>query len=175
VICSDLNPKAKKFGTEIYGLQYRDLEDVAPASVDVVRLSHVLEHIREPRSLLACVRRALKPGGVSVVLVPNYEPLSCLVRNLLLRCWPGQHDFRGEVYSPQHVLGFNLHSLERTFTVAGFRPVKVQSVSRGNRTYYRWKADGVPALTSRHIAYELLNNLGNLFGRGSWVVGYFQA
>lgn len=175
VVCSDFNPRAAKFGTEIYGLQYRNLEDLAPASVDVVRLSHVLEHIPEPRPFLACVHRILQPGGICVVLVPNYEPLSCLMRNLVLRCWPGQYDFRGDIYSPQHLLGFNLHSLERAFTIAGFRRVKVQSVSRGNRTYYRWKADGVPALTPRHIAYELLNNVGNLFGRGSWVVGYFRA
>jgi SAM-dependent methyltransferase len=175
VICSDLNSRAMAFGVEIYGLQYRSLQDLPSESADVVRLSHVLEHIREPRAVLRCIHRILRPGGICVVLVPNYEPLSCLLRNSVLRCWPGQHDFRGDIYSPQHVLGFNSRSLERAFTIAGFESVKIQSVSRGNRTYYRWRADGVSALTPRHTAYELINRVGNLFGRGSWVVGYFRA
>jgi SAM-dependent methyltransferase len=175
VICSDLNSRAMAFGAEIYGLQYRNLQDVASESADVVRLSHVLEHIREPRPFLRYIQRILRPGGICVVLVPNYEPLSCLLRNSVLRCLPGQHDFRGDIYSPQHVLGFNSRSLERAFTIAGFESVKIQSVSRGNRTYYRWRADGVSILTPRHTAYELINRVGNPFGRGSWVVGYFRA
>jgi len=173
VICTDLNDRAKKFGTEIYGLHYGNLEDVPPASLDVVRLSHVLEHVSQPQTLLASVRRVLKPNGICVVLVPNYEPLSCVLKNFVLRCIPGQHDFRGHIYAPQHVLGFNPSSLQRTFTLAGFRPVRIQSVSQGSRAYYRWKSDGV-RLTLRQITYELLNNLGNAFGLGSWVVGYFQ-
>jgi SAM-dependent methyltransferase len=173
VICTDLNDRAKKFGTEIYGLHYRNLEDVPPASLDVVRLSHVLEHVSQPQTFLASVRRVLKPNGICVVLVPNYEPLSCVLKNFVFRRIPGQHDFRGHIYAPQHVLGFKPISLQRTFTLAGFRPVRIQSVSQGSRAYYRWKSDGV-RLTLRQITYELLNNLGNAFGLGSWVVGYFQ-
>jgi len=45
-------------------------------SVDVVWMSHVLEHARdwmEARAMAESVRHALRPGGVLVVIVPDYK------------------------------------------------------------------------------------------------------
>jgi SAM-dependent methyltransferase len=172
-ICAEINPRAKKFGAEIYGLQYRDLDSIPQASMDVVRLSHVLEHISQPRAFLARLRDCLRPEGICVVLVPHYEPLNCVIKNLVLKCVPGKHDFRGHVYSPQHVLGFTRASLARVFQLAGFIPVEVRSVSRGDRTYYPWISDDA-RLSAKEVVFELINRVGNVLGRGSWLVGYFR-
>jgi SAM-dependent methyltransferase len=171
-ICAEINPRAKKFGTEIYGLEYQDLDSIPQASMDVVRLSHVLEHVTEPLGFLARVRECLRPGGICVVLVPHYEPLNCVIKNLILKCLLGKHDFRGHIYSPQHVLGFTCVSLSGLFQHSGFVRFDVRSVSRGNRTYYPWVSDDV-RLSAKEVVFELVNRVGNIFGRGSWLIGYF--
>ena len=38
---------------------------------DVVTLFHVLEHVPDPRRTLVACRRALRPGGIVVIAVPN--------------------------------------------------------------------------------------------------------
>jgi len=173
VTCIDLNPRARRFGSEIYGLNYQDFETVPGNSLDVVRLSHVLEHVASPNPFLALVRARLRDRGICAVMVPHYEPLSCAIRNLIFKALPGKHDFRGHIYSPQHVLGFTRSSLTALLRRAGFAPLHVQCVSRGNHTYYPWISDDV-RLPARVVAYELVNKLGDIWGRGSWVVGYYR-
>ena len=48
-----------------------DAADVAPASQDLVTMFHALEHVPDPRSVLATARGWLKRGGHLVVEVPN--------------------------------------------------------------------------------------------------------
>ena len=43
------------------------------ASFDLVTLFHVMEHVTNPRSVLAEVSRILKPGGALVLQVPNID------------------------------------------------------------------------------------------------------
>jgi SAM-dependent methyltransferase len=45
--------------------------DTVPGPADAVILDNVLEHVEEPKLLLAEAARALRPGGVLVVIVPN--------------------------------------------------------------------------------------------------------
>jgi SAM-dependent methyltransferase len=51
-------------------------EDFAPGPVyDAVLALHVMEHVDDPRALMARVRGWLRPGGTLVVVVPNRESL----------------------------------------------------------------------------------------------------
>lgn len=51
-------------------VEFCDLEE---NSYDLVMLSAVLEHLREPRRALENVWRALRPGGRIIVNVPNFD------------------------------------------------------------------------------------------------------
>ena len=42
-----------------------------PAWADVVTALNTLEHVNEPRRLLACIKQMLRPGGRLVIDVPN--------------------------------------------------------------------------------------------------------
>jgi SAM-dependent methyltransferase len=44
-----------------------------PASFNIISLWHVLEHLPSPESSLGKYRELLKPGGILVIAVPNFE------------------------------------------------------------------------------------------------------
>ncbi|MEW6073219.1 MAG: class I SAM-dependent methyltransferase [Planctomycetota bacterium] len=85
---------------------------------DAVHLSEVLEHVPDPRSILALCRDLTRPGGLVCASVPNdYNPF--------------QHALRTSggygpwwVAPPHHLNYFEFASLERLFARAGLEPVR---------------------------------------------------
>lgn len=62
----------EKLGLDVQGKVLEEC-DFAPGSFDLIRLSHVLEHMRDPVTSLDRLRGWLRPGGVIYVEVPNIE------------------------------------------------------------------------------------------------------
>jgi SAM-dependent methyltransferase len=78
-----------------------ELADLPPASVDLVTMWEVLEHLADPGLVLAEARRLLAPGGALLILVPN---AGSLVTRLLHE---KSHTFGGH----SHLNHFNVKSL----------------------------------------------------------------
>jgi len=91
----DLNPSAIEYGRS-RGLDLRaiDLETAgfAAGSFDAVSLFDVLEHLIDPvRTLRACVR-LLRPRGIVLLYVPNYDSASRLLMGKDAHfIWPTHH------------------------------------------------------------------------------------
>ncbi len=65
--------------------RWADLDEPLPfdeASFDVVVAGELLEHLRDPRALVAEARRVLRPGGTFVASVPNAYRLKNRLRFL---------------------------------------------------------------------------------------------
>jgi len=101
-----------------------DLEQYAATSEEkfgLVNLQNVLEHLRDPISLLLNVRRLMTPSSVLRVKVPNdYSAF--------------QHYLVSEGYSqptwvstPDHINYFNHGSLKSTFEKLGFKILSIQA------------------------------------------------
>lgn len=174
-----------EFARRQYGLDYHSsLDELGANSFDVVRISHVLEHIPEPLGFLVALKRVLKPGGVLAIIVPNREPLTCLVKNKLKGALSKKPALSGAIYPDMHVLGLSRTSLRNLLRRVGYQAEQVQSVSMGNPTFYPTFYDGLlrverlgeisPGRLLRFYLPQLLDNIGNRFGRGTWVVGYFR-
>jgi len=58
---------------------------VAGNAYDLIMLSHVIEHIYDPRAFVHEIIKVLKPGGVLIVLTPNNESLVARVTG---KAWP---------------------------------------------------------------------------------------
>jgi len=73
----------ERFDIEIHE---RDLQDMklAPLSIDVVLVLHVLQHMLDPLGFLGECRRVLRSGGVVVGTVPNFD---AYLREKLGRRW----------------------------------------------------------------------------------------
>ena len=67
------NIKARKICLERNIAVQSTESELAPASFDTISLWHVLEHLPHPESSLATYRALLKPSGILVVAVPNFE------------------------------------------------------------------------------------------------------
>jgi len=79
---------------------------------DAVTLWHVLEHVADPRGVLAEVHRVLQPGGVLLVSVPNFGG------------WEAQlcRDKWFHLDVPRHRTHFTRVSLGQALAAAGFEP-----------------------------------------------------
>lgn len=91
--------------------------DLAPASFDVVVMSHSLEHLDDPLTALTEVARVLRPGGTLHLAVPNGAA-------------PGleqQKEEWGALCYPVHFWYFDPHTLSSLLARAGFAVVWTSS------------------------------------------------
>jgi len=88
---------------------------------DAVDLSHVIEHVRDPRGLLREVRRILKPGGVVALSTPNVASLAALV---LGGRWH-------QICPSHHVPLFAPRTLRALVRACGFQILEAETVAVG--------------------------------------------
>jgi len=107
--------EAVRSGTGIEILTGSVLEVDLPIDVDVCTLWASLEHLEDPVEGLRRIRRALKPGGLVVVLVPNYASWEA---RTLGAGW-------GHLDIPRHLHHFEASTLDAVFRGAGFETMAV--------------------------------------------------
>jgi 2-polyprenyl-3-methyl-5-hydroxy-6-metoxy-1,4-benzoquinol methylase len=81
---------------------------------DFILMLNLIEHVSDPRAMLAKVRRLLKPGGQLFIKTPNYNSLDA--RLFRHRSWAGFH-------TPRHFVLFQRRSLEGLARECGLEPV----------------------------------------------------
>lgn len=84
---------------------------LVPASLDVVTMWNVLEHVMSPTAALEKTWQVLRPGGHLIIAIPNPESLS---RRLFGRYWVGWD-------LPRHLYAYPRRVIERMFAERGFR------------------------------------------------------
>ncbi|MEK6757842.1 MAG: class I SAM-dependent methyltransferase, partial [Nanoarchaeota archaeon] len=85
-------------------------------SFDVVRYSHVLEHVLSPKKELQRVRGFLKKGGKVLIIVPNIDSIFFKI-------------FKGYWYpleAPRHFYQFSPKTLTRLLLESGFHNIKIK-------------------------------------------------
>jgi SAM-dependent methyltransferase len=85
-----------------------------PGSFAAIAMSHVLEHLPDPRAYLAAAHRLLAPDGRLVLHVPNAASWQF---HLLGRRWNG-------VDVPRHLFDYRDEDMERMLRVCGFEVVR---------------------------------------------------
>ena len=135
---------------------------------DICCLQNVLEHVIDPRALMAQIRCLLKPDGVAVITVPNdfsRIQLKAEAKGLISR--------RFWVAPPQHLHYFNTQTLPSFLTAMGFAtldafadfPIEFFLYHPGSN-YIESPSAGKPAHKAR-VELDLLlaeNGLGPLHG-----------
>jgi 2-polyprenyl-3-methyl-5-hydroxy-6-metoxy-1,4-benzoquinol methylase len=106
--------------------------DLPDAGYDLITIWHVLEHTEDPAAVLRQLRRALRPGGILVVEVPNVEA-TC--------------QSPASTFHEAHLYNFNTATLDRMAARAGLQSAATElSADGGNITaVFRAAHDAVPA------------------------------
>ena len=90
----------------------------AESSFDIVICSHVLEHVSDDRMAMKEIKRILRPGGVSVLLVP----ISLLIEGVMEDPLCTNEDERWRRFGQgDHVRIYGRTGFEERLTAAGFR------------------------------------------------------
>jgi SAM-dependent methyltransferase len=93
--------------------------DAAPASCDYILMSHVLEHVHDPRAWIEKAANLLTPGGVLAIMLPHFDSI--------YRLLGGVRD--PYFIPPDHLNHFNRRSLSSLSQKFGLRVVKVDTTS----------------------------------------------
>lgn len=83
---------------------------------DVVRFSHVLEHVHSPTSVLDEAVRVVRPGGLVIAIVPNHS-------GMILQ------SFRLIEDVPRHLFSFAPETMRRYFDKAGLEVISLETVT----------------------------------------------
>ena len=92
------------------GLEALENED----PFDLIAVIHVIEHIYDPRTMVASLAEHLRPGGALLLATPD---MGGFWRPLLGRFWPF-------IKTPEHVSFFDRHTLTRLLELEGFVEVE---------------------------------------------------
>lgn len=93
-----------------------DLLEGVSHCFDAITLSHVIEHVHEPKQLLQAVQRLLKPGGIVYIDTPNIQSHGTAI---FKKNWRG-------LETPRHLVLFNPASLTELLYATGFAGIKIE-------------------------------------------------
>lgn len=111
--------------------------DAAGGGYDLITAFHVIEHIPDPRAMLATLSEALKPNGRMIVEVPS-------ANDVLLTMYDCDA-FQRFTYWSQHLFLFNAFTLEMLARQAGLRVVALQHYQRYPLSnHLHWLSQGKP-------------------------------
>jgi SAM-dependent methyltransferase len=100
----------KSAGHDAYLCSDAMWDSIPDASLDLVRMNHVIEHLYRPRETLRNLRQKLRPGGRLHLATPNSESLS--FRLLRERWYP--------LECPRHIVIYTPRAARRLLLEVGF-------------------------------------------------------
>ena len=104
---------ARDRGLNIYKGTINDLEDISNY-YDAVTISHVIEHVHQPREFLSSIYKILKYNGLIYIDTPNIQSFGA--KNF-------GKNWRG-IESPRHLTLFNPNSLKSLLLSSGFHNIQ---------------------------------------------------
>lgn len=133
-------------------------------SFDAVTLFEVIEHLKEPRALLAECRRVLKPAGVLALSTGN-------TASWTVAAMGARWDYFHIAHDPGHISFYNPFSVSRLaancrFSVERIETARVKFHEKGEVPDWRY-------LLGKLVA-EALNRPARWFGRGHDLLAYLR-
>ncbi|MFL6515223.1 MAG: class I SAM-dependent methyltransferase [Chthoniobacterales bacterium] len=133
--------KAQAQGLTCYGSDVRDL-GLTDKSFDAIYMGHVMEHLKEPRTLLLECHRLLASGGELVIVTPNAGGWG---HRHYKRFWRG-------LETPRHLQLFTPRGLQQLTASTGFEVTQMRTTNRS-----AWYALGMSA-AMRNVGKKATHN-----------------
>ena len=109
-------PKLRTAGFQIWEGRVENCDTIAPGSIDLITMFHVIEHVEDPVAVLRKLSEWLAPGGVLALETPN---TSSIDRRLFASGW------WGGFHIPRHWTLFNPKSITLALEKVGLKPLGI--------------------------------------------------
>jgi 2-polyprenyl-3-methyl-5-hydroxy-6-metoxy-1,4-benzoquinol methylase len=109
-ISKDIVTHCRKKGLKVFAGTIQSVRALRPSSFDVITAFQIIEHERNPKSMVKRIYSLLKKGGLVVLATPNYGGIW---RKIMGKHWVG-------FSHPEHVALFTPESMTRLLKDAGF-------------------------------------------------------
>ncbi|AFR71539.1 methyltransferase [Brachyspira pilosicoli B2904] len=96
----ELNDDARVYAKKKYDIDLKENFLESKSKYDIIILSHVIEHFREPKEILIKIKSMLKENGFIYIEVPNSPMPNECSYNMLMR-----------YLNTEHILNFNMDNL----------------------------------------------------------------
>lgn len=108
-----------------FGIKILLWEELSQSQFDLVNTEQVFEHIPKPLDTLLELKKALKPGGIIKISVPNGRGLSTRLKNLDWKAEKKSKYSFNPVSPLEHINCFNNKSIVRMAQEAGLVQVRI--------------------------------------------------
>jgi len=168
----------KKYGKKHFNINYVENNDLKENYYDVIICHHVLEHIEQPIDFISNLRNSLVNNGLLVLHIPHQQPLTFKIRNWLYKSFYGSTETFCTLYSNIHISGFTHQSLKQFIEKQNFETIFIKSCGMWSKYYDPFffmdmlKSKNYSGIIKKTIRHSV-DNIGNNFELGAWIVGYF--
>ena len=128
---------SREFDLEIHAGEFLDLP-LEEASFDLVTMHHVLEHLKDPVSVVGKIRKILRPGGLLFVALPNIEGLSSGVKFSLEKMGLRRKGVGSYYDADHHLVYYSPTTLAGFLSAQGFDVEYLQSAPRARPGDSAW-------------------------------------
>lgn len=109
--------KLRESGFSIFDGRVEECDSIAPNSLDLVTMFHVIEHVADPVLVLSRIHGWLSQDGILALETPNIDSLDA---RLFRRSWWGGYHF------PRHWVLFDPVSIAKALEQAGLEVVSIR-------------------------------------------------
>jgi len=152
-----------EYARENYGLQVeqgylgRDVH-FQGEQFDVITLFHVLEHVTQPKELLAYISDLLKKDGIVYIEVPNADAIILRIADQFFRLFGKSWSSRlSPLHAPFHSMGYSPKSINYLLEDSGFKLVYAGTFSGKVRGYDTSDRVSLAFTFARNIIMSLIN------------------
>ena len=127
---------------------------------DIVSLSQVFEHVSTPLLFLQNAYRALRPGGLLYLDVPNNRGITAVIRKMNIFS-----SGYGEVVPPHHLFAYSSNTIKYALKAVGFEVILCSAFSYRHHTFGL-----VHAHMNKSRLMRFVWGITNIFGGGGNLV-----
>jgi 2-polyprenyl-3-methyl-5-hydroxy-6-metoxy-1,4-benzoquinol methylase len=122
----------RTLGIKVFNTQFTSL--VPSERFSCIHMSHVIEHVPNPRDWLKHAKELLRPDGILVLCVPNMFSLSRVAKLLLKRMGLRKGRWKDESRTPDHLFEPTVRAVQYLLGHNGYKVLSIYSYSRSNMT-----------------------------------------
>lgn len=123
----EMAAEAAKFYNSVFNIdlnaEHSLPREITDRKFDYILLGDILEHLRDPWTVLASLRMLLKPGGQVIISIPNIGHIDTFIHVFIKGYWP--YNDRG-IFDRTHLRFFTLQNIKDLTRHAGLEAIEIE-------------------------------------------------